>query len=265
VSVLSHKISGTMVEKVVDNAGVEDTVLVQAFSDLSRNHAAFGEHSVGAAIEAFEEIASGLFSLQVFTAEKEDKNVTKFSVAGKLLRLPMMIELGITAAIDQYKSTHQSIGTTLMSSSGKRALVEGNIVALYALNLGKFVRINGNSVDHGGGPKAIDKLPFEWGAERFLVVNAGNGRIAFYSPCYRRFLATQNGHAEASVYPIGKLDDCPRCNESFRVVNTEDIVGSAGSYIQLYCDILDDCRPVQVKSYSRCRVIQINGFEQCSL
>jgi hypothetical protein len=51
-----------MVEKVVDND--EKAVLVEAFSDLSstRSHT-FGEQTVGAAIEAFEEIASGSFSL----------------------------------------------------------------------------------------------------------------------------------------------------------------------------------------------------------
>jgi hypothetical protein len=56
-----HKITGTMVEKVVDN-GAEDTVLVEAFSNLSRNHAVFGEQTVGAAIEVFEEtLSKGFF------------------------------------------------------------------------------------------------------------------------------------------------------------------------------------------------------------
>jgi hypothetical protein len=239
-----------MVEKVVDND--EGTVLVEAFSDLSTRNHVFGEQTVGAAIEAFEEISSGLFSLQVFTAAKvdEEKSETTFSIAGKLLRLPLMIELGITAAIDQNKATHQSIG----SVSDKSALVEGSIVALYEVANKSFVRINGKSVDCGGGAKAINALPFEWDSERFLVVNAGNGRIALYSPSHRRFLAAQNGRAEASVYPIGKLDDCPRCNESFRVQDFEN-----EKNILLYCDI-DDSRVMHVNNYNYFQVVQIHGL-----
>jgi hypothetical protein len=258
-SLLSHKISGTMVEKVVDNAGAEeDTVLVQAFSDVvPRRQHVFREQTLGAAIEAFEEIASDLFSLQVFKAAKEDeedKGMAKFSVAGKLLRLPMMIELGITAAIDQNKSTHQSIGTAV---SGESALVEGNIVALYNIGCGSFVRMKGNSVDCKGGPKVIDQLPFEWDSERFLVVNAGKGRIALYSPSHRRFLASHKGCVEASVYPIGKLEDCPRCNESFRVhvnIGGKNTIGP--HRIQLYCDMDEES---QVSSILQ--VVQIHGFK----
>ena len=239
-----------MVEKVVDNG--DETVMVEAFSDLSRDHD-FGDQTVGAAIEAFEKIASGLFSLPVSTAAKdeEDNNATKFSPPGKLLRLPAMIGLGIAVAIDQNKATHQSIG----SLSDKSALVEGNIVALYQVTHpgNSFVRMNGNSVNCKGGPKAIDTLPFDWDSERFLVVNAGNGRFALYSPSHRRFLASQNGVAEASVYPIGKLHEYPRCNESFRV---ED----AQAYIQLYCDI-DNSSAIQAGNSYHFQVVQIHGFE----
>jgi hypothetical protein len=244
-----------MVETAVGD-GAEDTVLVEPFSDLSRNHAAFGEQTVGAAIEVFEETLSGLFSFQVATPAKvqeDNKSTTKYSVAGKLLRLPLMIQLGITAAIDQNKSTHQSIGTP---PSDKSALVEGNIVALYLCNHGAFVRNKGNSVDCKGGSKAIGELPFEWGAERFLVVNAGNGRIALYSPCRRQFLAARNGNAEASVYPIGNLEDRPRCNETFRIHHR-------GDCIELYCDIEENAnsRKVHVHGQELFQVVQIHGFE----
>ena len=239
-----HKISGTMVEKVVENG--EEMVMVEAVH-------AFGEQTVGAAIEAFEEIASALFSLPALTAAKDkaDKNATTFSPPVKLLRLPSTIELGISMEIDQNKATHQSIGTL----SDKSALVEGNIVALYSVNHMKFVRMGEKSVDCSGGPKAIGKLPFDWDSERFLVVNAGNGRIAFYSPSHRRFLTSQDGLAEASSL-IGNLDDSPRCNESFRV---QCLVGRP---IQLLCDI-DDSRAMKIKSLnSNCfQVVQIHGFE----
>jgi hypothetical protein len=46
--------------------------LIEAFSGLARNHA-FGERTVGAAIEAFEDIPSGLLSLKVFTAAKDEE------------------------------------------------------------------------------------------------------------------------------------------------------------------------------------------------
>jgi hypothetical protein len=61
-----------MVEKVVDNS--EDTVLlVEAFSELSRNHGVGGEQTVGATIEAFEETASGLFSIQVSQQQQKSR------------------------------------------------------------------------------------------------------------------------------------------------------------------------------------------------
>jgi hypothetical protein len=254
-----HKIECAMVEKAIDNA--DETVLVEARPDLASNRA-FGEQTLGAAIEAFEEIASGLFSLQVFAPAKaeEEKSVKKSSVAGKTLRLPLMIELGITAAIDQNKATQQSIG----SLSDKSALVEGNIVALYSPGAGSFVRImdygNSVSVDFFD-PQDIDKLPFEWNSERFLVVDAGNGCIAFYSPSHRRFLAAHEGRAEANGYPIGKLNETPRCNETFRVEDPND----GSSSINLYCCI-DDNRAMHVvyqddNSCTSFKVVQINGFE----
>ena len=186
-----------MVEKAEAAAYGEDTVLVEAIRDLSRNHA-FGEHTVGAAVEAFEEaVSSNLFSFQFFPPAKGSKNeegeeVTVFSVPMRLFRLPSMIALGITAAIGQNKqATRHSIGIF----SDKSALVEGNIVALYNTKTQKFLRIRGESVDFGGGAKVIDKLPFDWDFERFLVVSAGNGRIALYSPSHRRFLLSNNGKA----------------------------------------------------------------------
>jgi hypothetical protein len=173
-----------------------------------------------------------------------------------------MIELGITAAIVQNKATHQSIGAL----SDKSALVEGNIVALYDIKQQSFVRIYGNTVDCGGGVKAPNALPFEWGSERFLVVDAGNGRIALYSPCHRRFLATRNGQAEASVYPIGKLDDRPRCNESFRAQQLTHICNARlfEHYIQLNCDIIENpsSRVMHLlNGNNHFQVVQIHGFE----
>jgi hypothetical protein len=110
--------------------------------------------------------------------------------------------------------------------------VEGNIVALMVDGSG-FLCIEGSSVTFNR-TTAINNLPFDWHSERFLVVNAGNGRIALYSPCHRRFLAAQNGLAEAGVYPIETLYDRPRCNETFRVVLYSN------STVRLYCGIDDN-------------------------
>jgi hypothetical protein len=141
-----------------------------------------------------------------------------------------MIELGITAAIVQNKATHQSIGAL----SDKSALVEGNIVALYNVSHGSFVRLDGKWIAKVD-PKQLISSPLTGILNVSLVVNAGKGRFALYSPRHRRFLAAQNGHAEPSVYPIAvKLEDRPRCNETFR----EHCYGD-GSCFLLCCDIED--------------------------
>jgi hypothetical protein len=138
-----------------------------------------------------------------------------------------------------------------------------NIVALYNALLAPtpsaFIRIKGNSVDCDGGHKSIDELPFFWASERFLVVNAGNGRIALYSPKHRRFLAAQNGKAEASGYPVVNLDDRPRCNESFRA----QTYAFNQQFIELYCDIEENTssRKVHVIIQTYFQVVQIDGFE----
>jgi hypothetical protein len=255
-----HKISRTMVEKAEAVANGEETVLVEAIRDLSRDHG-FGKHTVGAAIEVFEEVASNLFSIQVFgpangKKNEEGKEVKKFSVPGSLLRLPSMIDFGITVAIDQNKNaTHDSIGTR----SNASALVEGNIVALYYEPHQWFVRMHGEAVDFGDRAKGKGKLPFDWDSERFLVVSAGNGRIALYSPSHRRFLACTNGEAETS-HPVENLDDRPRHSESFRIVASNSEPSS--NTIQLCCEI-DDNRMMYVDGQGpiHFQVVQIHGFE----
>jgi hypothetical protein len=250
-----------MVEKAEAVANGEDSVLVEVMRDLSRNHG-FGEHTVGAAIEVFEEaVSSNLFSLQVLAPAKGNTNeeggeVKEFSVPGRLLGLPLMIELGITVAIDNNikATTHHLIGTL----SDKSALVEGNIVALYNPNARSFLRIYGEAVDFDGGIKTIDELPFDWGCERFLVVSAGSGRIALYGPSHGRFLSCTDGLTEAS-HQVGNLDDRPRRSESFRIVDAP----SGPPSIQLCCEI-DNYSLINASDNSNLtifQVAQIHGFE----
>ena len=167
---------------------------------------------VGAAIEAMEELLSqsGII-IAIPPAEVARKDV----VARKILRLSTLVRIGITHVIDSGTDTEKSIGVT----TSKKALVSGNIVALYSYNSNpdKFLKIKDNKADYGGGYKSIDNLPRNWGAERFLVVDAGNGSISFYNPCHRTFLGSFDGKLTANGFPIVSIDDRPRANESFQI------------------------------------------------
>ena len=200
-----------MDEKVVDGESV--MVKVQAIKSTP---------DVGAAIEAME---ARLSQSGIILAIPPTTVARKDVVARKLINLQFLVHIGIIHAIDSGTATEKSIGEI----TSKKALVPGNIVALYSYNShpGKFLRIYDKKADYGGGCKSIDNLPIIWGSERFLVVDAGNGSISFYNPCHRTFLGSFDGKLTANGFPIVSIDDRPRANESFQIhgQNHSGIVG----------------------------------------
>ena len=216
------------------------TVLVDGF-----NIAANPSYSVGAAIRELEEkLAKQGIIVQVPNLASERTQLKTNTACGKLLRLPLLICVGISHAIDTSDTAGEE-NVAKFSHDSTNDLVPGKVIALYDASQGAFLRLKGGNVDYGGGCKNMNQLPFDWEYERFLVVKAWNNHIAFYSPTNRRFLACQNGRLTAG-YPIVHHDEMPRASESFRIAPS----GSGGivDRFQLFCSIgnatpfpADDC------------------------
>jgi len=106
-------------------------------------------------------------------------------------------------------------------------LVPGNVVALEPTNLnGKYFlnAINDNNYVIIGKSQGPSGSHFTRICECFLVVSAGNGRVAFYSPFNQKFV-----HTDVRKYlRIGYINkvcsmyDRPRMDESFTVKKAND-------------------------------------------
>eukprot|EP00978_Attheya_sp_CCMP212_P022504 scaffold67198_cov50-Attheya_sp.AAC.5 len=239
-----------MVEKKFED---EKAIMVQAMESAP---------DVGSAIDIMEAtLANSGFGFQYPTPKNPE---AKNKVAGKLLRLPMVIEMGITHAIDTTTATESSIGKV---STIEAALVPGNVVALHShdqcaytcdLDDNNFLRISGTEANFGSGAKYIGDLHLAWDFERFLVVDAGNGKISFFSPSHRRFLGCQNGSLTANGYPIASPDDRPRAHEIFQITKYAQEYGSH-DYFALFCEI--EGKTGSVDGYEELfEVVQIQGF-----
>ena len=119
---------------------------------------------------------------QVSTKSKKDPD-------GTLLILPTIVKIGIVASIEKGLGSIECIG----AKSSANALVAGNVVALfvpspYGNPIGAFLRVKDDEANCGGGERCLSQLPLDWRSERFLVVDAGHGEVAFYNICHRLFL-----------------------------------------------------------------------------
>jgi hypothetical protein len=231
-----------MVEKLCDEE--QRAVLMSAVAP--------GYRTIGAGIQAMEDLVAKSGVVVKFAACDTEATQTDY-VAGtppaKLLCLNAIIEIALVNAIKTGKATRESVGKV---SSPAALLVPGNIIALYDDKRaagGAFYRMRFASVDFRGGNKAIDALPFQWEFERFLVVDAGNGLIALYSPSHYSFLSVVNETFVASQ-PLGNMDDRPRANESFKVVHTND-----GDRVKLVWVFSKKASPIQ-----NWRIVQVQGF-----
>jgi hypothetical protein len=197
-----------MVEKEETSYDSVSTVMVDAIETHPSN-------TVGAAIAILEEkLAAKGISFQV-PAGTSKSDLGK--VDGKLLRLPMLIELAITHAIDTIEKATEKNVSEKVTRSIKKALVPGNVVALVYDSDNRFLSISGRQVSHCRF--TVDDLPSDGNSERLLVVSAGSGCVSFYSPTSRRFLGFQDGNFSALGYPLVNADESPRANESFQVVD----------------------------------------------
>jgi hypothetical protein len=196
---------------------------VDAMTDSTRS----SHQTVGGAIEIMEEnMARWGIELTINANHKaggkeEEMEGKEPVLPGKLARLWVMEYLGMTHAFDTGRATKRSVGKV----STMEALVPGNVVALYAPHFGTFLRISDENADFGGGGRNMDELPIEWDSERFLVVDAGRGRVAFLNPKKLRFFGIVDGSsglATAKGFAITHLDDRPRGNESFLPVSVSD-------------------------------------------
>eukprot|EP00978_Attheya_sp_CCMP212_P001826 scaffold3796_cov28-Attheya_sp.AAC.1 len=225
-----------MVEKEVKD---EEAVMVHAIKPAP---------DVGSAIDIMEAtLANSGFGFQYPTPKNPE---AKNKVAGKLLRLPMVIEMVITHAIDMTTATETSIGKV---STAEAALVPGNVVALHNHQTNCFLRISGTGANFGSGNREIGHLQMAWDFERFLVVDAGNGKISFFSPSHRRFLGCQNGFITANGYPVVSPDDRPRAHEVFQIIKVRGT-----NYFKLFCEIEGKEGKVEGQDYFE--VVQIHGF-----
>jgi hypothetical protein len=202
---------------------------------------------VGSAIDIMEAtLATAGVVLQGPTPKNPE---AKNKAAGKLLRLPSLIHMAITYAIDMTTATESSIGKV---SSIMQALVPGNVVALYSTHH-SFLRISGTGANFGSGTRNMDELPLAWDFERFLVVDAGNGKISLFSPSHRMFLGCLNGCLTVNGYPIVSLDVLPRAHEIFQINKN-----GTSAYFSLFCEI--EGKHGQLDGQTLFQVVQIQGF-----
>lgn len=174
-------------------------------------------HSLGAALDAFERRVSRA-GLVVETTpphgvEKDDSSSE--NVSAKVIRCWNLVDFAIAQAVEHGQATVDNVRCA--ASSG--ALVPGNIIALWNLEKGAFLRLNKNKANYNGGVQAKAALPMIWDSERFLVVSGGReGTFALFSPSHKLFLEiNRDGCFDASSSQALHVDDRPRASEKFEV------------------------------------------------
>jgi hypothetical protein len=88
----------------------------------------------------------------------------------------------VAKAWEQYSVTH------ITGSASVAAFVPGNTIALHCSAHNRFLRMKDNEVNGFDGRKRVNELPTDWATERFVVVDAGDGLFALFSPTHKRFL-----------------------------------------------------------------------------
>jgi hypothetical protein len=245
----------TMVEKDMDS---EDSAIFVEASAASSYAGHRGDddypRTIGAAIQLLEaKLAEAGLQLPSRTTQHETdskKQPKEVPVAGKLLVLTAMVTIGIASALNNGFGTRASVGKL---SSEKP--VPGNVVALHSPHNNAFLRVYNGNVDYAGGSTSQDQLPFDWDSERFLIVDAGHGQVAFYNISHRIFLGIDKSGRAAVNCSVTSLDDRPRGNESFRPLKPSGC-------IQLYCVTLNTTlHHVSSSNDNSFSVVQIHGFE----
>jgi hypothetical protein len=253
-----------MVEKDMDSE--ESAIFVEASAAASDadHRGDDSPRTIGSAIQLLEaKLAETGLILQVPSPKKQENETESkkepkevvVPMSGKLVGLPAIVAIGIASAINNGFGTRASVGKT----SSEKALVPGNVVALHSRDYGAFLRVSNGKVDCGGGSRSRDQLPFDWDSERFLVVDAGHGQVAFYNIFHGIFLGIDHQDSLATVSngncSVTSLDDRPRGNESFLPVKQ-----ASQSDIRLHCGTLNKTLSIVSSTYNNFKVVQIHGF-----
>jgi len=73
-----------------------------------------------------------------------------------------------------------------------------NMIALHHTLSNRFLRLKDGKVDGRGGPMDVDKLPRNWGAERFIPVKVNSEEalpgVMLYSPCNLKYIFHWKGN-----------------------------------------------------------------------
>jgi len=103
------------------------------------------------------------------------------------------------------------------------AFVPGNVIALHCVCRNRFIRMEGEAVNAGGGPMDFDKFPADWQWERFTVVDAGNGEFALHSGVFNRYVRLIGDRVDSQGGVKGK-NELPRewNSERFTLVDAGD-------------------------------------------
>jgi len=87
-------------------------------------------------------------------------------------------------------------------------LQPGTVVALHCAAHNRYVSMSGAALQRSG-ERGVDDLPGDWTWERFTVVDAGNGQVAFHNAVHNRFLEMRH-HATmgcSNPHAVSDLQD----------------------------------------------------------
>jgi len=163
-------------------------------------------------------------------------------------------------------------------------LVSGNVVAFkpvkfcFKQNVGALVAalkpcynkgfLNATKNDYVtvAGSRFLTGSPFSRITECFLIVSAGNGRVAFYSPWYQKFVQADNyGNLKTvNSNKVCSMHDRPRMDESFTVKRANHLVVEKDLSVKIFTAV-DRSYEVRYKyssdnSTSPFHVYKVHGF-----
>ena len=131
------------------------------------------------------------------------------------------------------------------STSEVPQLIPGSAIALYNTYEKRFLRMNDRDME--ASPTWDDPtkpIPYDWSWERFTVVDAGNGQIAWHNSKFNRFVRMSPGGMDASANKAANLLPAEWAWERFTPVNVGQgeiaLHNSAQNrYISLFDGVVD--------------------------
>jgi hypothetical protein len=189
--------------------------------------------------------------------KNENGNVANVAPKVFVHHAKILVGLAINQAMMYGTATKDSVGSS--NNYAKNVFKQGNVIALHDSYTKSFLRIHDNKVDFGGGKCSVDKLPFAWGAERFLVVALDEDckQFALYSLSHNSFLQIDaSGKFSASAPAF--LHDRPRVNEIFLL---RDVVTTYGKTFHLHNEFFNKSTGNSNEPYEPYQVVQVQGLD----